>query len=341
LYPRDVERIKVPNPPKDDQIRIATLLRRIETLIATRKEDLRLLDEFLKSTFLDMFGDIRAKSSRYKWEKPRPYLKASSGKSSKDVKTETETEYPIYGGNGINGWAIEPLYHENVVIAGRVGQQCGIIHVSNGPCWVTDNAIVIKITDPKKLNATYLATAYQHAPIREKVKQLDLPFINQSMLLDYPLPMPPIEEQNTFTTIVSKVEFIKTQYQLNLAELENLYGALSQKAFKGELDLSRIPLEMSDDQDEDESSSVLVDDEDVDAHISTSFAQEDILSAIKGLSEQEVTFESLMEQLQRQARVELLGYEQIKEELFSLIEQGKVEQCVTKSSNGLAFVLKG
>ena len=41
----------------DDQIRIATLLSRIETLIAARKDNLRLLDEFLKSTFLEMFGD--------------------------------------------------------------------------------------------------------------------------------------------------------------------------------------------------------------------------------------------------------------------------------------------
>jgi len=41
----------------DDQIRIATLLSRVEALIATRKDNLRLLDEFLKSTFLEMFGD--------------------------------------------------------------------------------------------------------------------------------------------------------------------------------------------------------------------------------------------------------------------------------------------
>jgi type I restriction enzyme S subunit len=41
----------------DDQIRIATLLSRVDELITTRKENLRLLDEFLKSTFLEMFGD--------------------------------------------------------------------------------------------------------------------------------------------------------------------------------------------------------------------------------------------------------------------------------------------
>lgn len=36
---------------------------------------------------------------------------------------------------------------------------------------------------------------------------------------------------------------LKSHYQHSLTELENLYGILSQKAFKGELDLSRVPFE--------------------------------------------------------------------------------------------------
>ncbi|MFO7556810.1 MAG: hypothetical protein R6W88_16545 [Desulfobacterales bacterium] len=49
--------------------------------------------------------------------------------------------------------------------------------------------------------------------------------------------------QNQFAIITDKVESLKTLYQNCLNELENLYGVLSQKAFKGKLDLSRIPLE--------------------------------------------------------------------------------------------------
>ena len=48
--------------------------------------------------------------------------------------------------------------------------------------------------------------------------------------------------QKKFSTIVERVEAIKSQYQQSLTALENLYGALSQKAFKGELDLSRVSL---------------------------------------------------------------------------------------------------
>jgi type I restriction enzyme S subunit len=44
-----------------------------------------------------------------------------------------------------------------------------------------------------------------------------------------------------FASIAAKVESLNTINQQNLNELENLYSTLSQKAFKGELDLSRIP----------------------------------------------------------------------------------------------------
>ena len=43
---------------------------------------------------------------------------------------------------------------------------------------------------------------------------------------------PPIDLQNQFATTVEKIETLKQQAQESLAELQNLYGALSQKASK-------------------------------------------------------------------------------------------------------------
>ncbi len=46
---------------------------------------------------------------------------------------------------------------------------------------------------------------------------------------------PPFALQTQFAHIVEKTEALKSQYQQSLSELENLYGSLSQKAFRGEL----------------------------------------------------------------------------------------------------------
>ena len=63
----DFDNHKIPLPPIDDQVRIAAILTRAEKLIVKRKESIKALDELLKSSFLDMFGD--PVSNEKGWEK--------------------------------------------------------------------------------------------------------------------------------------------------------------------------------------------------------------------------------------------------------------------------------
>jgi type I restriction enzyme S subunit len=56
-------------------------------------------------------------------------------------------------------------------------------------------------------------------------------FLSQIKIL-----IPPIELQTQFANIVTKTEALKEHYKNSLQELENLYGSLSQQAFKGELE---------------------------------------------------------------------------------------------------------
>ncbi|MBW9878788.1 type I restriction endonuclease, partial [Escherichia coli] len=66
--------------------------------------------------------------------------------------------------------------------------------------------------------------------------------INAQELRAIPILKPPLELQNKFATIVEKAHAIKFRYQQSLADLETLYDVVSQKAFKGELELSRVPI---------------------------------------------------------------------------------------------------
>ena len=65
---------------------------------------------------------------------------------------------------------------------------------------------------------------------------------NVGALNKIPFPLPPIPLQGQFADIVKKIEAVKSRYQQSLTDLRVLYGALSQQAFKGELDLSRVAL---------------------------------------------------------------------------------------------------
>ena len=49
---------------------------------------------------------------------------------------------PAYGGNGVVKNVAESNY-DSCIIIGRVGVNCGSIHYSKVPCWVSDNAIAV------------------------------------------------------------------------------------------------------------------------------------------------------------------------------------------------------
>lgn len=69
------------------------------------------------------------------------------------------------------------------------------------------------------------------------------PGLNLTQIQQFDLLVPSLKLQNKFADIVEKVGCTKDRLVSNLADLESLYGVLSQKAFQGELDLSRVPLD--------------------------------------------------------------------------------------------------
>ena len=235
LNKRKLAELRIPIPPLAEQKRIATILDKADAIRGKRQHAIQLADEFLRAVFLDMFGDIPAKRSPFEFKGCRGAVSASSGKSSKAVLSDQITEIPIYGGNGVNGYATKALYDEPVIVVGRVGQQCAITHLTSGPSWVTDNAIVVKIVDKEKFEPVYLAHAFKNSPIRDVVTRLDLPFVNQTMILDHPIPNPPIELQRKYVDIYRKV--LTTVGAENKASdySFNCFNSLSQKAFSGQL----------------------------------------------------------------------------------------------------------
>ena len=57
LSAKELNKVKVPLPPLDEQRRIAAVLDKVSDLIAKRREQLDKLDELVKARFVEMFGD--------------------------------------------------------------------------------------------------------------------------------------------------------------------------------------------------------------------------------------------------------------------------------------------
>lgn len=261
-----LKEIVVPFPSYPDQLHIANILSKAESLIAQRKESIRLLDEFLKSTFLEMFGD--AAVNKMNWEKltiRELSLRFSDGPFGSNLKTEHYSNTGIQvirlQNIGINEFVekdlsyVKEAHYENVlkkyscypgdVVIATMGEPniraCIIpkhidVAVNKADC-------VLFRVNPSLSNSYYishllnlegflfLATSFIHGQTRAR--------ISSGQIAKISIPVPPLELQTQFAHIVEKTEALKTQYQQSLLALENLYGSLSQRAFKGELTLKQ------------------------------------------------------------------------------------------------------
>lgn len=102
-----IENFVVPFPEKlSDQLHIANLLSKAENLISQRKQSIALLDEFLKSTFLDMFGDPNKNSKEWRIDK----LKNQFHSEPQNGLYKPSTEY----GEGTRILRIDSFYNGKV-----------------------------------------------------------------------------------------------------------------------------------------------------------------------------------------------------------------------------------
>ena len=263
---RDIEKIKI-NIPKDslDQKRIAQVLTDCENLIAKRKESIALLDELLKSTFLEMFGDPVKNEKGWDWDTlentvaedcPLTYGIVQPGEEFSNgvpVVRPVDLKNDFVNLEGLK--LIDPLISEKfkrtkldggeilLVVRGTTGgvsiaeTELKGANVTRGitPIWLSEN-----------LNNRFVLHLIKSLPfqnlITEKTYGIALKQINLRDVRVLPIIKPPEDIQKTFTDIADKVEETKKLYQKHLTELKNLYGRLSQDAFKGELDLSDVML---------------------------------------------------------------------------------------------------
>lgn len=266
-----LNKIRVYLPELVDQIRIAHLLGKVEGLISQRKQHLHQLDDLLKSVFLEMFGDpVRNEKG---WDKKRfgdLLVDIESGKSPKcEARPASKEEWGVLKLGAVTKCSYNERENkalpENVPPSVRDEVQAGDLLFSRKNTYelVAACAYVFS-TRPRLLmpdlifrfvfrgdagvNPIYMWKLLTAKSQRLTIQSLaagaagSMPNISKSNIREAQLPIPPLPLQNRFAVIVEKVEGLKSRYQNSLTDLESLYGALSQQAFKGELDLSRVPL---------------------------------------------------------------------------------------------------
>lgn len=252
-----LKEIEIPIPESlSDQKQIANILSKVEALIEQRKQSIALLDELLKSSFLEMFGDNI--TNKMKWEKPelKKFGKIITGntppRNNDDnyssnfvewIKTDNIKGERTYITNAVEYLSASGLESARTVESGALLVACiaGSIE-SVGRAALTDR----KVSFNQQINAIqpndeivplflYWLFKISKKYIQNSASSGMKKMLSKGDFEKIKMIKPPIEIQNQFTQLVEKTEALKTEYRQSLQELENLYGSLSQMAFKGEL----------------------------------------------------------------------------------------------------------
>lgn len=89
----------------------------------------------------------------------------SSGKNLTQKKL-VDGIYKVYGGNGITGKHNEWLCENESLVIGRVGAQCGNVHLAPGKSWITDNALYTSWTS-HEVHLNYFFYLLSHLRLNE------------------------------------------------------------------------------------------------------------------------------------------------------------------------------
>lgn len=172
------------------------------------------------------------------WTKLGTILKVSSGKGLTAKDMNTEGDIPVYGGNGVTGYHDQAIYDTSKLIIGRVGAQCGNVHITSFPCWITDNALVVEYKE-KVIKEKYLYHALKELNLGSYSTSSAQPVISGTKIYNIAIPLPPLKEQER---IVDKIQSLfekldKTKELIEEArdDFEKRKSAILEKAFRGEL----------------------------------------------------------------------------------------------------------
>lgn len=156
-------------------------------------------------------------------------LTSGKAKTKKNLTSKSqENPVPVFGGNGINGYCSEAMLTESTVVIGRVGEYCGVVHLSPEISWMTDNALYVK-----KLNVgfdkSFIFYQLTHASLDKLRSKGGQPLISQTPIYELSLGFPPFPEQQKIAKILTSVDEVIEKTQAQIDKLKDLKTGMMQE----------------------------------------------------------------------------------------------------------------
>ena len=218
-----------------EQEQIAETIGHVDNTIAARRKQLALLDQLVKSRFIELFGDPETNPKG--WTRQRLDQICENLDSRRVPITSTNRKagnYPYYGASGIVDYVKDYIFDEDILLisedgANLVMRSTPIAFSVSGKVWVNNHAHVVRFES--KATQKYIEICFALTDISGSITGTAQPKLNQAKLNAMMFCVPPIELQEQFATFVEQTDKSKLAVQKGLQELEILKKSLMQQYF--------------------------------------------------------------------------------------------------------------
>ncbi|MFL0061952.1 restriction endonuclease subunit S [Tenacibaculum maritimum] len=346
---KGLKRIKVTFPSDlPTQKKIVTLLDKASALLQKREINISLLDELINAQFLEMFGDPFFNTKNWTKKTFEEYIdyigdigsNGSNAVISKNLKMSDEESYALmvrttnlksddfsknvkYVSEETYNFFKKSKIYGGEIIMNKIGSagEFWLMPDLKRPVSLGLNQFVIRTKNINHLFVyNFYSTEFGKGLIKSKTKGAVTKSITKSAVKKLPILVPPIELQNQFERLYINIKAQKQTLIQSKTELENLYNSLLQRAFSGQLNFN-VDIEL-------------------DALLASIDLEQDTEKEKHDIKEITTVYAGrLLERLEEQKFENQTQYQQAKQVVFQMLEQGIAEQAYDENTEAVKLKL--
>lgn len=247
--------LEIPLPPLEEQKRIAAILDKADAIRQKRKQAIALADEFLRSVFLDMFGDPVSNPKGWEMRNLGDICQCINGDRSKNypsgddlvddgviflstkniVNGELDLAFQQYiTEEKFGSLGRGKLLPDDMVITLRgTLAQCALFTCGYNTGFINAQLMIVRAGDqilPKFLHSLMMSRGFNRE-LKALGNGAAVPQLTAKQIKELKIILPPLDIQEKF---VALQRFTKN-VALKQVEAPEMFSSLSQKAFSGQL----------------------------------------------------------------------------------------------------------
>jgi len=168
------------------------------------------------------------------WCRLGELLRISSGDGLTSKEMAKGGAYPVFGGNGINGYHDKFNVSKPTIVIGRVGALCGAVHITPEKAWVTDNAFITYYSE-HLLCGNWFPKLLMALNLRNRARETAQPVISGKRVYPIVIALPSSSEQRAIVQAIEKlmsmIDSLEKQVTDRKEQAEKLMQSVLREAF--------------------------------------------------------------------------------------------------------------